>query len=1079
VPDSLLREEVHELLEAQTPRSKRKQETATATAHDLVTKRRTLGEQIARGSDRVGLPDSIGHYRIVRRLGTGSVGTVYEATENRPVRSVALKVLHADLVSAQGLRHFEREANALARLQHRGIAQIHAAGHHPTGSGVQPYIALELVDGLPLTDYANRHKLGLRARVALLLRVCAAVQHAHQRGILHRDLKPSNILVNAEGRPKVLDFSVACDTDADGAGLGSVRTGVVGTFTFMSPEQALGDPTDVDARTDVYALGAVGYLLLSGKFPIDLDGAPLIEAVRRLTEEWPPPLGSHRRELRGDLTAIFAKAMAKAKNERYASAAEFAEDLRRTLRFEPVSARAPTAIYRLGRFARRYRTLVASTALVVTMLVAGIVLALRAADTELIFRQLAEANGAEAHRAAYAASLQLAARHTDAGDNHEALRILRELAPENVRWEWRHVAAALGSDSESINLRASGLVAANASANGRWIVDIRDAGEVRLFDLDRGTRSLTQDRVARGASATAISNDGKRIFLAGPDGVVRARDGTWRDFARLDGVDGDQTRVERLELGGDGRYLAVAVCDRVPHAPRSRVDLIEVASGRILWSYRNRPRIRALAFDPRGARVAVGDLRGRFRVFDARSGETVWKHQVPVGGGGTARYSPDGRVLAVGTWDNPVLLLDAATGEVRHQLDLRESRARDLAISEDGSQLAVGLDEGVVELWNLRARPPRAERRIPVAGSDSWASEIFRLAWNDRARVVAAISRDALRLHALDTVPSKPVLRGHLGREEGNRYPFLSDVCFDPRGGSVASAGWDGTVRIWDTATNREVRTLKHDPGFIVDACRYVAGGARIVTHGRTAYRTRPTLYLWETDTGARLAKRTFPSHIEAMAYAAASNALAVCSGPDIHWLDADTLEPRSGALTMPGILTSCDYAAKPGVLFAGTASGICYLIRARDRTVLRSWRGHRGMIRGAAFDRDGRRLATVGTEDGSLRVWHVETGALDVENRGDRERYCVAWTRDGARLFVGSRNKAIMVVDATDGRQIMALLGHASYVRGVALSPDGAALASASGDNTVRLWHTESVSVRGRRMRAALESGANAPDRR
>ena len=205
------------------------------------------------------------------------MGTVYEAEQDRPRRKVALKVIRPGLASPQLLRRFELEAQVLGRLQHPGIAHIYEAGMADAGYGPQPFFAMELVPGRPLTEFAEAEQLGTRERLKLMARVCDAVQHAHQKGVIHRDLKPGNILVDGQGQPKILDFGVARATDADLA-VTTLQTDIgqlVGTIPYMSPEQIEADPSQLDTRSDVYALGVITYELLAGRLPGYLYGRPV------------------------------------------------------------------------------------------------------------------------------------------------------------------------------------------------------------------------------------------------------------------------------------------------------------------------------------------------------------------------------------------------------------------------------------------------------------------------------------------------------------------------------------------------------------------------------------------------------------------------------------------------------------------------------------------------------------------------------------------------------------------------------------------------------------------------------------
>ncbi len=319
------------------------------------------------------LPERIGPFRVRGFLGRGGMGVVYEADQESPERQVAVKVLRSGHSSAALAARFRYEAELLGRLQHPGIAQVFAAGTCEAQDGGRPWIAMELIRGVPVARYAREQRLDAGAIIELVARIADAVHHAHQRGIVHRDLKSANVLVDEAGDPKVLDFGVArAETRDLRATLQTTPGVVVGTLQTMSPEQAEANP-DLDARTDVYALGALAYELLAGRPPLDLTDAPLHVALRRVVEEEPPLLGSISRELRGDVEVVVAKALEKDRDRRYASAAALAEDLRRIGRREPVQARPASTVYLLTKLARRHLGLTLGAGLAVVATVAGLI----------------------------------------------------------------------------------------------------------------------------------------------------------------------------------------------------------------------------------------------------------------------------------------------------------------------------------------------------------------------------------------------------------------------------------------------------------------------------------------------------------------------------------------------------------------------------------------------------------------------------------------------------------------------------------------------------------------------------------
>ncbi len=323
-------------------------------------------------------PRQIGHYRIVRIIGEGGMGVVFEAEQEHPRRSVALKMLRPGLILPRSIERFEHEVRVLGQLKHPGIAQIIEAGTAdvPGPAGIaapQPFFAMELVEGSSLIQYAGLHHLTTHKRLELLIQVCDAVHHAHQKGVIHRDLKPDNILVNDAGQPKILDFGVAraVEIDSDIRPLRTLAGQLVGTIPYMSPEQLGGRRESVDIRSDVFSLGVVAFELLTGQLPFNLSDATATEAMRVLATTTPRRAGALVHELRGDLDAILMQALAIEPDHRFGSCAEFADDLRRFLRHEPVRSHPPTMAYRMKKLVRRNRGLVAGASLAALALIAG------------------------------------------------------------------------------------------------------------------------------------------------------------------------------------------------------------------------------------------------------------------------------------------------------------------------------------------------------------------------------------------------------------------------------------------------------------------------------------------------------------------------------------------------------------------------------------------------------------------------------------------------------------------------------------------------------------------------------------
>lgn len=285
----------------------------------------------------------LGGVKIVRLIGEGGMGRVYEALQDKPARTVAVKVIRAGITSEKTMKRFEREAEFLGKLQHPGIAQIHIVGTYSSDFGDVPFYVMEFIpDAKPVTNYAHEQGLALRDRLRLFKHVCEAVSHGHDRGIVHRDLKPGNILVDGNGSPRVIDFGVARSTDSD-LTLTSLKTDsgqLIGTVQYMSPEQFGPDPDDLDGRADVYSLGVVLYELLSGSPPYSVKKKALHEASRVVCEQVPTPLRLVDKTVPRDVSAICDRCLQKDRNRRYHTAGELAADIGRFLEGQPVRAKS-------------------------------------------------------------------------------------------------------------------------------------------------------------------------------------------------------------------------------------------------------------------------------------------------------------------------------------------------------------------------------------------------------------------------------------------------------------------------------------------------------------------------------------------------------------------------------------------------------------------------------------------------------------------------------------------------------------------------------------------------------------------
>ncbi|MCA8952791.1 MAG: protein kinase, partial [Planctomycetes bacterium] len=579
----------------------------------------------------------LGDFVLLEELGRGGMGVVWLARQKSLNRQVALKLVRPSLATSDLLRRLEREAAILGKLQHPGIASVYAVGRAAPGNGgpdsEQHYFAMEYVPGEPLDTYVERHRVDRDGRLALVARICDAVEHAHQRGIVHRDLKPENILVTDEGVPKVLDFGIARATSSDVMTM-TLQTAVgqlVGTVPYMSPEQVLGDSSQIDARSDVYALGALLYRLLSGRLPAEVSGRSIPEAARIIRDDEPTRLGTIATTLRGDVETIVHKALEKDRDRRYQSAGALAADLRRHLAHEPIVARPATTLYQLKKFARRHKGLTVGLASAAVVLIAGVVISTS-------FAIQSQQNATAFERKAYAQGLMLAANALARDDVPAAEQALQGV-PERLRgWEWRHLTsrldmslAVLPRPEDATHVVSKPWFADDDRTVAVWVWQAERPTQRRLRAWIERWRLPSGERLEPGPS-TVVDLGEPPLRLSCQGGLVR-RDGEfvewfesasgkvyrvpWDDFAApgtiannfaftpgathvawsVAGIDGRTARpsesitehgVFLAEVAGDGLRHARRIGSGLPleiaDAGRSVVILQDLVGGVAIWS---------------------------------------------------------------------------------------------------------------------------------------------------------------------------------------------------------------------------------------------------------------------------------------------------------------------------------------------------------------------------------------------------------------------------------------------------------------------------------------------------------------
>lgn len=988
----------------------------------------------------------LGDYELLALIGQGGMGMVYRARQISLDRIVALKLLPFGQFSRdEVVERFRAEASAAGSLQHPNIVAIHEVGEHEG----QHYFSMDFVEGQTLADLVRAKPLPAKRAAGILQTIATAVHHAHRHGILHRDLKPSNILIDAAGQPRITDFGLAKRMTVDSEM--TVTGQILGSPSFISPEQAEGRQKEVGPASDIYALGGLLYHMLTRQPPFQSD--TLTTLLKQVIEREPVAPALLNPAIPQDLETICLKCLEKDIARRYPTAQALADDLGRFLEGEPIQARPVGVLGKGWKWCRR-RPVLAGLA---GSLAASVLLG--TAGVLWQWRQTLAAN-TDAHRREYAANIGLVQSLIGDKKFDRAREILADDAPELYRnWEWGWLQRQCNQDLMTLPARTL-VVAIDPSSRFLATQGGANAMDMVLWDLAAGQIHQTLVGHTGGVYRAAFSRDGRQLATSSP----------WDTRAIIWDLANSQESASLVHTQGvrdicyspDGQRLATACLD-----------------GRVrLWDTRRWAQIDesppygdhlvCLKFSPDGRRIAYG---GGY-MFEADSRNTavcIWdltsrKVQPPLPGHTQAvtgvAWHPDGKQLASCSIDGQVILWDPASGQRLRSLapGARRGALFSLEFSPpDGRSLAIaGVEVPSLNAWAQVLETSSLGVRNEFSGH---SRRLSCLAFSPDGRQLATAAADGqAKVWLADPWPPYLSLAGH-------DQP-VSTVAFSPDGHFLATGSLDQTAKIWDAQTGVLLRTIPVE--FPVISLAFSPTGTQLATTGpdqAACVWPIPGLRLQKTSAPGPL--RRLPGHAGAV--------LAVGWSPDNRWLatggkdhQAILWNAEAGQVHRPLIghtnwVLALAFSPNSQLLATGSADATIRIWDVHAGQCLRTLNSHAGGVLSLAFSPDGRLLAT-GGGDQILRLWEVGSGrelqAIQTFANGVTS---VAFSPDGARLLVAAsgpkqsarwnQESRIRLLDVATGQELLSFVAHSNHVYGAAFSPDGQRLATGSADNTARIW--------------------------
>jgi len=1018
-----------------------------------------------------------GDYALLEPLGRGGMGVVYRARQRSLNRLVALKMIRTGrFASADELRRFHNEAEAVATLDHPHIVPIYEVGEHRR----HHYFSMKLIMGGSLAERLAKFASDPRAAARLVATAARAVHHAHQRGVLHRDLKPANILIDEQGQPHVTDFGLARRLEADS---GLTQSGaLLGTPSYMAPEQTSGRRSAITMATDVYGLGAILFATLTGRAPFAADS--MAETLQQVRERVPEPPSRLNRRVGRDLETICLKCLDKDPKRRYGSAEELAEDLDRWLAGMPILARPLGPTERLWRWSRRNPALAAASVLALTGLMAATAVSAASAVAQ---RQAAQVLRKERDKTQVALieSRHLSARlaldrglglceqgHADYGllwlarglqltpaDADGLQRLLRlslagwrhQVHPLRAILEhqaqvlsvafrpdgrailtggWDYTARLWDADGKPMGdpwQHQAAVGSVTFSPDGRMALTLSYAGVAQLWDV-ASAKPLGEPFPHKPFVRVAVwSPDGRTVLTCGGDGsmwlwnaatrkpVLRALQAHGKPLTH----DGD---IVAVAFSPDGKRILTGSFD---HTARTW----DAATGKALGEpMTHQDQVIAVSFSPDGKKVLTGSFDHTARLWDGSSGrpltEPLWHSERVY----AAAFSPDGKLVMTGGGDRFARLWDAVTGTPLGMPMPHSGGVSLVAFSPDSRMALTGSSDNTSRLWDVPAGMPigaplrhqgflqgavfSPDGQLVLTGSYDRSARLWNVAAGPHATVLRHEGRITERATGFEPTTSTRA-------DELRHSGMITIAIFSPDGRSVLTGDWDGTARFWDTASGKPTgKPIQHsDP--ITAAAFHPDGKTIVIGSGKHQFQGGEVIDRGE----ARL------------------------------WNVADRV-PSPYSINHQSVITALAFSPDGRTILTGSADKTARLWEAASGRPVSPPLKHHDAVVAVAFRPDGKVVLTADRD--VTERWDVANGRSlgpPLRHGGDGTTMDLAFRPDGQAVLAGSDDHTARIYGCTTGKPLGAPLQHQGMVAAVAFSPDGKLAVTGSQDATARLW--------------------------